>query len=134
MVQPAVPVDPNWDPEPAERTYFRHQQSGERGWMVRRNGVEMVRRDLPNMEICKRLDHNWVIDRETRPLSHVQVCQVALAADRQLCVALGLHAEGKRQWIDMTDAQRIKLMHQGPGGHQARGRLWAAVLEALRGE
>ena len=72
----------DWDPTPDQRTYYRSAEDGQRAYLVKRNGKDMVRLDRPMEEILRPLDGSWRPDTQTYPFTAHQVAEVAFAADR----------------------------------------------------
>jgi hypothetical protein len=125
--------DKDWEPSEAERTWYRHALTADRGYLCRRNGRDMIRYDRPNdaHAIEQYEPGKWNIDREHRPLQALQTTLVAYAADQALCRALGLH-EKQREWISLPEKMRIAWIKKGPTKPAIRGELYAAVREILK--
>lgn len=128
-------LPPDWDPKPADREWWRHSQTGDRGYRVRRNGKDMVRLDRPE-ELLQTLVENgqWVRDEYGSLFVPEQIARVAFAADRAMCVLVGLHAESRTVWQDLPDKVRHSFVAHGPpkSAHPARRRLYDAIVEALQ--
>lgn len=123
-----MPTPDNWDPLPAERQYYRSAETGDLGWLVRRDGKDRVRLDRPLQEIVRPFEEGkWVEEREWKPFSRTQVSKLQFETDKLVCSMLGLHKEGKRDWLSLKDEERIAWMKQGPGP----GNLRADVYKAL---
>jgi hypothetical protein len=121
----------DWDPELGERTWFTHRLTGERGYLIRRDGEDRIRLDRPNDPYAiRKKEADWVQDESWRPITVNQRAQIAFEADRALCRALGLHAEAKRNWNELRDDDRIRWTGTPPKD-ETRARLYAAVMEAL---
>lgn len=125
---------PEWDPEPRERVYYRNTMTGDRGYLVRRGGRDVIRLDRPNEEIIHTLSPaQWRVDKEHRPLTDMQLAQVAYAADERLCFFLGEHDPSRKDWIDLSDKERIRWMRKGaPPDPRVRQVLWHKIMETLR--
>lgn len=121
-----------WDPGPHERTFYRHHATGDRGWLVRREGKDMIRMDRVHEELRPYRESDWKRDTEARPFTVWQTAQVAFAADRQLCVFLGKHEIARKGWLDLSDAKRREWVEKGPGGDDIRTRLYDIILSVLR--
>ncbi len=76
--------------------------------------------------------HHWVADQEERPMSVAQITQVAFQADNALCKILGMHEQGRRGWVDLSDEQRIDWMEKGPTNDPTRVAIYKAVMAVLR--
>lgn len=102
------------DPVGDERVWYRHVREGNRGFMVERNGRQCIKLDRPNEEIVLPYrEHEWQLDRESRPLNKHQAGRVAYEADLAARIALGDHAP-RKDWLSLTDEQRIVWMAKGP--------------------
>lgn len=125
--------DPDWEPEERERTWYRHLRTGDRGYMCRQAGRQMVRYDRPQdpHAIEPYNPSVWTIDREHRPMTPLQATQVAYAADQRLCEVLGLHGK-KKEWISLPEKVRIAWMKLGPKQPPIRGALYKAIRKELK--
>lgn len=122
----------DWDPPENERKFFRETTKGDLGYLVKRGGKTMVRLDRPMEEVILPFRKNkWAPDVKHRPLGKFQVAQVAFEADRKLCTALGLHEKARRDWMSLTDEQRMLWAERGPKDRPERSRLWVGVMKAL---
>jgi len=122
----------HWDPAPHERTYYRHALTGDLGWLVRRDGAEHILLDRPGQEIAKPFKPGeWTVEAEYRPLTRMQFAQVAFAADKALCLALGKHLLARREWLSMRDEDRIVFMQMGPRAGGGRQELFEAIMASL---
>lgn len=127
---PDKPVD--WDPMPHERVWYSWKPTGDRGWLVVRDGVDCVRLDRPNHELIKPLSECRK-ENEHRPLTAYDVAQVAHAADRVLCRVLQLYAEPRKEWIELKEEERIRWCNEGPK-HPKRALMYACIRETLKDE
>ena len=121
----------DWNPPDNKRTYYRRSTDGQLGWLVRRAGRQMIRLDRPDEQIRALVDGEWVPDREHRPLNRGQVAQVCFAADRALCLALGLHKEAKREWIELRQEDKKVWLHEGPPTPKVRSVVFERIRDAL---
>lgn len=123
-----------WDPLPHEKQWYRQGGSGgQLGWLVRRNGADRVKLDREAEEITLPFKAgDWVPEREHRPMTVAQLAQVAFEADRVLCFFVGLPANKKKDWVSLSDDQKIAWMDKGPTKHEIRKALYRAVSDALR--
>ena len=117
--------------EPA-RSYYRHRQDGNLGYLVQRQGRLYVRLDRPG-DPAERPFHDaeWIAEEEVRPLTRMQVARVAFEADKMLCISFGLHKEGRAEWMNLRDDDRIAFMQEGPKDPK-RSELWSVIIETLR--
>ena len=122
----------NWDPHPGERRWYTHVQTGDRGYLVRRDGKDAIRKDVPGQELISKLSDHWQADHSARPLSPSQLASVAYAADQELCRVLGLHSKLKK-WIDLHERDRaLWIQGVGPKQPEIRAKLHAVVWETLK--
>lgn len=122
----------NWDPHPGERRWYTHAQTGDRGYLVKRDGKDCIRRDIPGEERVHKLSEAWVCDHAHRPLNPAQLAMVAYAADQELCRVLGLHSKLKK-WIDLHERDRAMwIQGVGPKQPEIRAKLHAVVWETLK--
>jgi hypothetical protein len=125
------------DPAPENRVYYRHIDSGQRAFLVIREGQERLRIDHgPNTDVVVPLDPTrWSIDKESRPLNRAHLGEIAFVADRALCVRLARHVEARVQWRDLSDKERADFIEKGPRAFGAmppiRVELYRAMLRAL---
>jgi hypothetical protein len=123
----------DWDPTPAERAYYRSHKDGQRAYLVRRNGKDMLRLDRPMEEILHQLDGNWQADVSIPPLSVHAIAAVAFAADRALCKATGVQLKAHQgEWLSMKEQARIDWMNEGPKTGDIRDDLYDAIMGTLR--
>lgn len=121
----------DYEPKASERAWHRDASTGDRGFLVKRNGRAYIKLDRPMQEILKPYQvGNWIPDLETRPMTRGQLGQIAFEADRKLCFFIGEHDRSKRSWLDLSDEQRIEWNKHGPKG-EIRGGLWAAIMGNL---
>ena len=125
---------PDHDPLASERVYFRSKATGDRGYVVRREGREVIRLDRPMQEIIFPKTGDWIEDETATLILPMQAVQVAFAADRQACLALGLHGDSRVTWQDLTDAKRIDFAKYGPSDkeHPMREAVYVALRDAMR--
>lgn len=122
----------HFDPPDHERVFYRHITTGDLGWLVRRDGKDCIRFDRPSQEIVKLFkESEWILEREHRPLTRLQLCQVAFEADKRLCFFLGKHDLARRDWLMLKDEDRIAWSQRGPGPGTGRRELFQAVMSVL---
>lgn len=130
-----APRPDNWDPKESEKVRYRHATTGDEGWLVRRNGQDMIKLNRKAKEIIRPFNAvEWVPDREYRPLNRAGLAQICFEADREFCRQLGLHKMAKRDWRDLSQDEKISWMNEGPASPTKRAELYRAmwnVLEAL---
>lgn len=122
----------DWDPAPLARHLLRNAQTGELGWLVRRNGATCVKLDNPRQDVTRRyVESEWTPEVVQRPLAPIHAAMVAFEADKSLCKQLGLHAHAKRSWDKLRDGERQLFMTNGPKAPPARAALYASVMAAM---
>lgn len=123
----------NWDPPPNERTYYRSVGNADRGWLVRRNGIDCIKLDRPMQDIVRPFrEHEWSAEKQHRPLNPIEKARVAYAADQELCKAIGLIRGSRKTWLDISDDMRIQWMNDGPERPDCRVKLFAMIMECLK--
>lgn len=131
-IGPAVEQD-NWDPKIAERTFFRSTANGDRGWLVRREGIYSIKLDRPMQDIIRPYRaHEWSQEKQSWPMQKIDKARIAFAADKELCKAIGLLTGTRTTWLDLTDEKRIEWMENGPSRPDIRIKLHTMIMEALR--
>lgn len=119
------------DPAPENRIYYRNIESGQRAYLVVREGQDRLRIDHgPNVDVVVPLDPTrWSIDKESRPLNRAHLAEIAFVADRVLCARLARHLEARVQWRDLKDQERADFIEKGP---RAFGPMPAIRVELYR--
>lgn len=132
--KPAEEREVEWEPKENERTWYSHAVSGDRGYLCRRTGRDMIRLDRPNdpHAIMPFNPQQWIVDREHRPLTAMASTRIAYEADRLLCRALGDHGRAKKEWNMCTERIRLLWMREGPSKPEIRRTLYLAIRDALR--
>jgi hypothetical protein len=125
-------TDSNWEPKPSERVYYRSKLDGQRAYIVRKDGFEMLRLDRPSEEIYRKLNAEWVPDKRIYSANPHQVAKVAFIADRALCAVVGDFLESKQEWLNLREAERIRFMQLGPNVGGIRDKLFKAVMKTLK--
>lgn len=125
---------PDYDPPESEREWMRHTVTGERGYMVRRDGESKVRYDRgPKVEqIVKYRPSEWVEDAPPAVMSLLQASKVAFEADKALCALIGLYRQSKQNWLDLHEDDRITWMKEGPESPPLRVELYQSIMSVLR--
>ena len=128
MIEPG-----DFEPLATERVWYRHAETGDRGYAVRRDGRDAIRKDRPAQDDYTFNIGDWKLEVDDKPrFSAVQIAMVQFEADKKLCWALGSPDLAKREWLDLTEKARLKWMKDGPAKSPERAKLFAAVAEAMR--
>jgi hypothetical protein len=124
----------DFDPQPQDREYWRSTSTGDRGYIVKRKGVEVIRLDRPMQELIFPKTQEWIADEFGSLMLESQAAGIAFAADREVCRAVGLHLESRRGWQDLSDQERMKFTKDGPArtANPIRGVVYDAILMATR--
>ena len=126
------PLPDNYDPDPDKREWWRNNATGEKGYLVRRNGVEKVRLDRPQEEILRSFKGNaWTIDRDLKPLMLHTEAQMCHVIDQKLLVNLGYHDEADREWHELSEPERIRFMREGQQGLREQDQQFDAIMKVL---
>lgn len=132
MIFPDGQAPDHWDPEPKERTWYRSTQTGDRGYLVRRDGKDRVRLDRPNEDIHRPLNgDDWALDEDYRPYTRFQVSHLAWQTDRLLLRMMGLPNDSRLDWSTLSEEKRMKFMKSGPEDDGLRSELWSAIMGVL---
>lgn len=120
------------DPKPSDRVYYRSSEDGQRAYLVRRAGKDMLKLDRPMEEILRPFDGNWKPDVQQHPLTKHAVGKVAYDADVALRRAMGVHMKPQEtEWLSMKEQARIKWMESGPASGDVREDLYDAIMGTL---
>ena len=123
----------NWDPQPHERQCYMHILSGDYGWLVRREGKDVIKLDRPGLDEIRPFDvQDWRSREEVRPMSPGQLAKVMFDADKALCLALGLRDTAKIEWLSLKPEKRRAWIEVGPSEPPIRAQLYAAIKNTLR--
>lgn len=116
----------------SEKQWFRHATTGDRGYLVERNGEQFIRYDRPGEEMLRKYnEQQWLPDRDKRPFARYHVGLVQYEADSKLCFFLGMYDRTRKKWESLTDEERKKWMEHGPQKTPSRAAVWAAIKAAL---
>jgi hypothetical protein len=126
-------TDPlDFDDAPSERVWFRSTKSGNRGYLVKRDGKDMIHLDVNNDYHVVPMSSEWQPDRVAAKMSPMQRAQVAYAADCELRKYTGERDGRHREWNTMLDEDRISFMDHGPAkASRIRVQLWKAIMETI---
>jgi hypothetical protein len=129
------PSPPPEDPQLSARVYYRHLETGDRGYLVERDGKPAIKWDRPMATDTTHELSKWKLEADATPLfSAHQIAMVAFVADKEACRALGQVDIANRTWLDLTEKQRHDWMKTGPKAKLGPRRdLYEAVVKALGG-
>ncbi len=121
-----------WDPEPGKRVWYENAQTGDRGWLVRRDGKDAIRLDRGTLEELRPMrSDEWRQVQNYRPLNRHAITTVAFAADKALNLVLGDHEKSRTEWASLSQAKRKAWMNVGPTDPAIRAELYAAIMKVL---
>jgi hypothetical protein len=125
---------PSWDPPIQSRVYYRHSQTSDLGWLVRRENKDAIKYDRPDVDQFSFNVNDWTVQTaRTDKYSEVQIGQICFEADKKLCWALGFADLAKREWLDLTEKARVKWMKDGPAAKDTdRAALYAVIKAHLK--
>ena len=116
-----------------QRVWYRSSSTGDRGYLVTRDGGAAIRLDRPG-ECIRKLDSTWIPEPAARPLRAAELAQVVHAADVALCKLLGMHKATPKAWASLTDDDRALWMAVGPPTtNPTRVALYEAIKGAISG-
>jgi len=121
------------------KRYFRHRQTGDRGFLVEVNGEARMQYDRGSnghAEQVKYNEHQWQAEEDEKPITWFQVGQVAWEADAALCRLAGVGPRTRKPWLSLRDSERQDWIKNGPPvtepmrrllyeAHNAFGRVYA---------
>lgn len=117
-----------------ERKWFRHALTGDRGFMVKRDGKDMMQYDRPAAEIIVPYNPSqWREDDESFPMGPMQAAEIAYLADQRYLYYIGEYAKAKRGWLALREEERLRWCKDGPPGAGVRSQLFAAIVGTLCG-
>ena len=121
------------DPPPNKREYYLHLETGDRGYLVTRDGKPAIKWDRAMARDTTHELLKWKKMADEVPLfSMHQIAMVAFVADKEVCRALGQVDIAHRQWIDLSDKQRRDWMLDGPKAKTGpRRAVYSAIVKAM---
>lgn len=126
------PSSDSWDPRPHQRVWYRHRDTGDRAYLVKRDGKDCIRYDRGDYEQVKLFnEQEWIAEDPEKPeFSPYQIARVTFAADKEFCAVIGEIGKSRREWLNLSDKQRIAWTDDGPQ-EPRRKRLYQAVKKAM---
>ena len=121
------------DPPPNKREYYLHLETGDRGYLVTRDGKLAIKWDRAMARDTTHELGKWKKMADEVPLFNMhQIAMVAFVADKEVCRALGQVDIAQRQWIDLSDKQRRDWMLDGPKAKTGpRRAVYSAIVKAM---
>ena len=114
------------------KVFYRDIKTGDLGHIHKEGGKTYIWLDRPQEKILSPFRKTqWQLDKKHMPLSPYQVVQVCFAADRALCLILGLHEKAGRDWPALSEEQRIGWVETGPAAPTERVMLYRAIRKSL---
>lgn len=132
MSDPFSDQSDEWDPLPHERIYYTHVLSGDLGWLVRREGKDVIKLDRPGLDEVRPFSaSDWNLRHEVRPMAPGQVAKVMFEAHKALMLALAIHDKSKVEWADLSPEKRRAWIERGPTKPPIAAALYAAIKRTL---
>jgi len=122
------------EPKEHERKFYRHSKTGDLGYLIKnKQGVPYMRYDrVNNVKAVRYSEMDWIEEDEHRPIPDMHLVRVAFEADRALCLILGIHTQAKKEWLDLTDSDKIAWQRKGPSRPVIRRKLYLLIMDVLR--
>jgi hypothetical protein len=115
---------------PLDAQLYRRRSDGQLGFLRPDGQIQLDR--AAQVLLCP-LTPEWIHEARQKPLSPFEVAQVCWAADVIACRFLGVQQRTK-DWISLTDEQRIDFSENGPPEKPAEHyELRKAIYDNLRG-
>lgn len=109
------------DPPKHERKYYRHVETGDRGYLIFVDGDIVMKYDRgPQAPWTEWKKEKWVEDEQILPMSEMQVAEIAYLTVGRYNYYAGNHAKARRKWESLREEERIHWMKKGPDDPQAR--------------
>jgi hypothetical protein len=122
-----------WDPPIADRMYYR-DNTGNLGWMVKRDGVDHIKLDREGVDQTRPFRASeWKEEFRPYPITEAQIAMVRFQADKELRRFIGLANKYPNDWAGLTESQRSAWVHNGPTKPPIRVKLWQDIGESLKG-
>ena len=116
-----------------KKEWYRHRQTGDRGFMELRDGKKVIVYDRPAADQwIAYSESEWKVETEVRTYSMMELGQIAWAADREMCRILGDYERAEKKWGHLSEATRHKWIVKGPAKPEARVKLFDSIMEVLR--
>ena len=132
MTAPSM-QDSDFEPRPYEREYYIRKTDGQRGWLVKDTGKEMIRLDRgeQNRLLVPFTKNMW------KPMGHsgvatlTRMAKVAFEADKELQVILGRPMSERREWASLRPQERAAWSDVPTFNNPIRDGLYRAIMEHL---
>lgn len=124
------------DPPPGKREYYIHLETGDRGYLVTRDGKPAIKWDRTMAKDTTHELHKWKKMVDEVPLFSLhQIAMVAFVADKEICRSMGQVDIAQRQWVDLSEKQRRDWMADGPKAKSGpRRAVYNAIVKAMGGK
>jgi len=111
--------------------WFRHRETGDKGFLVEVDGKQMIQYDR-GPHVKQQVDYResqWEEQVDIRVLTPAQLGRLAYECDRALCDIARLVQRTPKAWMDLRDGEREAWTKNGPPrGHRERRMLFEAVM------
>lgn len=118
-------------PSSVERRWVRSVKSGDLAEVIVKDGKPFVvypgrqgQADIPFR------DGDWVDEEKPRKVTEMQCAEIAWAADQKLQYFMGERVRAKKEWLALTDDERIAYTKKGPKMPVIRRILWKLIMRA----
>ena len=122
---------------PDERLWYRNRRTGDLGYLEERDGKTVIHLDRigdDDANIRPFVESDWQPEEIRRPLTCHQVAILTWESDKNLCRMLGRGHESRKEWLSLSDADRMQWMSFGPEDGGIRDRLYDAITDSLKGD
>lgn len=115
-----------------ERAYFRHRLTGDRGYLIERDGRKLIRMDTGPGAVEKNyVALHWIPDHQHQPKPKIAIARVAYEADIAYCQMMHLQRGVRRpEWPSLSRKKQMFWVDEGPKD-EGRRKLWLAVMREL---
>ena len=126
-------VTGNYTPPLSEREYFTHKQTGDRGYLVTRNGELRIKHDQDSHDRLVSYNHLWERETPDETIPIQRIGEACFEIDRIYCHAIGKHGETLKKWRELSRREKDGWMNRGPR-EPSRRKLWTGIRELLGAE
>jgi hypothetical protein len=97
------------------RRYFRHAQTGDKGFLVQVDGEDRIQYERgAHVETVKYIPAHWNPADDERPLTMFHIGQLAYQCDVAVCKIAGIGPRLRKEWLALSDGERSTWTANGP--------------------